>query len=148
MHIFLIFIGVILFTLASTSVQAQPPQPSSPQGSTAPTTQQGKSKKLNVDRFVSELDTNKDGCVRHTEWVAPGLGDFNFQALSGQAEKNDCVTKRELLIGDPPDGIDLDGDGYLTVTEMIGYTKITSGGSGPGSAPQGSMPPAGAATGR
>jgi hypothetical protein len=53
MRISLIFIGVILYTLVSTSVQAQPPQASSPQGSASSTTQQGKSKKLSFDNPFS-----------------------------------------------------------------------------------------------
>jgi len=145
MRVAFIIIGIILYMSLPASVPAQAPQSSSPQSSTDTASQQGKGKKLNVDRFVAELDTDKDGCISHTEWIAPGLGEFHFQALSGQAEKNDCVTKRELLIGDPPDGIDLNGDGYLTVSEMIEFTKISSGGKGmdSGNSGQGGAPPGG-----
>lgn len=160
MRVAFIIIGIMLYTSLPVSVPAQPPQSSSPQSSTDAASNQGKGKKLNVDRFVAELDTNKDGCISHKEWTAPGLGDFHFQALSGQAEKNDCVTKRELLIGDPPDGIDLNRDGYLTVSEMIEFTKMSSNGKGmdsgnsgqggapPGGSPQSGTPATGTSTGR
>jgi|WetSurSiteA1Bulk_404760.scaffolds.fasta_scaffold43695_2 hypothetical protein len=140
-------IGIMFYALPSTAVLAQPPQVSSPQVSVSLASEQGRSKKLNVDRFVAELDTDKDGCVKHAEWVSAGLHEFNFQALSAQAEKNGCVTKRELLKGDPPGGIDINGDGNLTVAEMLEYQKKISGAPAPAAVPPGGVSPGNSAPG-
>ena len=133
-------VGICSFFILSNTVFAQTPPAAAPQGQPSAAPSQSTGKKLNVDRFVAELDVNKDGCVSQKEWVGAGLPEFHFQALSAQAEKKDCVTKKELLIGNPPDGIDINGDGYLAVAEMIEYTKKTSGGGGGNSGPGGAAP--------
>jgi hypothetical protein len=138
--------GFFCFAFLSTTAMAQQPQAATTQTSAPAKSEQDKSKKLNVDKFVDELDKNRDGCVSHSEWVNAGLLEFNFEALSAQAEKKDCVTKKELLIGNPPDGIDINGDGYITVAEMIEYSRKNSGG-GNGNSNTGGSPPGGAARG-
>jgi hypothetical protein len=140
MRICLMIIGIFTYTVLSNIVFAQPPQAATPQSQSATAPSQNTGKKLNVDRFLAELDVNKDGCISQKEWVGAGLPEFHFQTLSAQAEKSDCVTKKEMLIGNPPDGIDINGDGYLTVAEMIEYTKKTSGGGSGGGAPGGAPP--------
>ena len=105
---------------------------------------QPKGKMLNVDPFIAELDKNKDGCISHDEWAGAGLDEFNYKMLEQQGVKRDCVTKPELLKGPPPDGMDSNGDGYLTVAKMLAYSKAhPQGPGGPGGAP-----PAGADPGK
>jgi hypothetical protein len=135
------FSGILLCVGLATPILAQnpPAAPAKPTG-----------KYLKVDRFIAELDTNKDGCISHDEWVGAGLDEFNYKMLEQQAAKRDCVTATELLKGPPPDGMDSNGDGYLTVAKMLAYSKAhpmpKGGPGGPGGAGgSGGPPPADAA---
>jgi hypothetical protein len=110
---------ILLCSALAVPVLAQaPPQSKSTQTGTAP-----KGTRLKVDRFIAELDKNKDGCISHDEWVGAGLEEFNFKMLEQQAAKRDCVTETELLKGPSPEGMDTNGDGYLTVAKMLAYSK-------------------------
>jgi hypothetical protein len=129
---------VLLCLSLAVPVLAQNPSAAPAKGGAASASAKPQGKKLKVDRFIAELDKNKDGCISHDEWAGAGLDVSNFTFLEQQAAKRDCVTAKELLIGPPPDGMDSNGDGYLTVAKMLAYSKAHPA---PAGGPDG--PPAG-----
>ena len=96
---------------------------------------EGGATKLNLDKFVAEVDKNEDGCMSHEEWSGLGLPESSYNMLA----KEGCVTKQAMIDEAPPDGIDLNGDGALTVAEMKEFDQKMSGGRGgppPGPPPE------------
>lgn len=92
----------------------------------------GNNKKiLDHDPLIQAIDTNKDGCMNLKEWQAKGMPMSAFNMLA----KNGCVTKRIMLDTGAPDGIDINGDGVLTLEEFLEFDKtmapppVATGGS-------------------
>jgi hypothetical protein len=70
---------------------------------------------------VSEVDTDKDGKMTSIEWKAAGLPETSFNGF----EKNrGYVTQDDYTNNPAPDGIDINGDGKLTVAEFKAFDKI------------------------
>jgi hypothetical protein len=75
---------------------------------------------LDLTFLLKAVDTNKDGCMSHKEWQAAGLPESSYKGL---ADANHCVTLKRMQIGPAPDGIDLNGDGKLTVEEFREFDR-------------------------
>jgi len=75
---------------------------------------------LDVRPFVQLVDTNHDGCMSLKEWKAAGAPMSAYRSLSNA---DGCVTYEKMMNTQPPPGIDANGDGRLTLAEMIAYAK-------------------------
>ena len=96
----------------------------------------------------ASIDTNKDGKMTKEEWLAAGAPIASFQMFT-ERSKNDYVTVEEFLKETPPNGVDLDCDGKITIEEFHTFgLQGPPGGAPGGDAPQGGAPigaPAGGA---
>lgn len=81
------------------------------------------SSKLDLSLLIKVVDTNHDGCMSHQEWKAAGLPESSYAGLK---DKQGCVTLERMNAGSPPPGIDLNGDGKLTVEEFREFDKRMS----------------------
>lgn len=80
-------------------------------------------KGLDVAPLVRTVDRNDDGCMSADEWFGAGLPRSAYLGLRNEAG---CVTEAAMKRTAPPGGIDLNGDGKLTVDEMIEYDRKAS----------------------
>ncbi|USX12365.1 hypothetical protein NHH88_22065 [Oxalobacteraceae bacterium OTU3CAMAD1] len=102
-HLVCLSIANFLLPLAPVIVEDQPPPP--PQGGA----------RLDVRPFVNEVDADHDGCMSKTEWMAAGAPVSAYKVL---VDAKGCVTRAKMLATAPPPGVDLNGDGKLTLREM------------------------------
>jgi hypothetical protein len=106
-------IATALLSLCATGFAQTPPPPS--QSKTSPP--------LDLSLLIKAVDTNRDGCMSHLEWQAAGLPESSYQGLK---DKSGCVTLARMKSESPPPGIDLNGDGKLTVEEFREFDKKMS----------------------
>ncbi len=92
------------------------------------------------------VDTNHDGKMSLEEWTAKGLPMSSFNMFE---KGRGYVTQKDYEENAAPAGIDINGDGKLTVEEFIEFDKSMSGGGAPGGgAPNGGAPGGGAPAGQ
>jgi Ca2+-binding EF-hand superfamily protein len=82
-------------------------------------------KQYNVDEFVKQVDTDKDGSMSKEEWKDAGLIEMPFAYCD--ANKDDKLSEKEMADCRLPEAMDLDGDGVLMVGEMIEFDKMMAG---------------------
>lgn len=78
-------------------------------------------KQFDVDAFVRQVDTDKDGSISKEEWKAAGLADLPFTFCD--AGKDDVLSVKEMADCRFPEAMDTDKDGVLLVDEMIEFDK-------------------------
>lgn len=78
---------------------------------------------MDVRPFVDEVDANHDGCMSKAEWTAAGAPASAYKVL---ADAKGCVTSAKMLATAPPPGVDLNGDGKLTLREMKEFDAKTT----------------------
>jgi hypothetical protein len=80
---------------------------------------------LDIGPFVAEVDADKDGCMTYHEWVeVAGAPKRSFEMFK---DARGCVTYARMDDEAPPEGIDTNGDGRLTVTELKAFDQKMSG---------------------
>lgn len=70
--------------------------------------------------FIAEVDRNKDGCASHDEWFGLGLPKSAYDMLK---DAKGCVTLKAMTDTPAPPGIDLNGDGKVTVAEFLEFDR-------------------------
>ena len=78
-------------------------------------------KQYNVDAFVMQVDTDKDGSMSKEEWKAAGLVDLPFTFCD--TSKDELLSAKEMTDCQLPEAMDMDKDGVLLVDEMIEFDK-------------------------
>ena len=72
---------------------------------------------------TKEVDTNGDGQMSRAEWTAKGLPVSSFNMFENG---RGYVTQKDYEDNAAPEGIDLNGDGKLTVDEFKEFDKKMS----------------------
>jgi hypothetical protein len=78
-------------------------------------------KNFKVDAFAKQVDANNDGSMTKEEWKAAGLIDMPFTMCD--TNKDNKITTKEIADCKLPEAMDANGDGSLTVNEMIEFDK-------------------------
>lgn len=73
--------------------------------------------------FFADVDRNRDGCASRAEWKGVGLPDSAYQML---ADAQGCVTLARMNEVPAPPGIDLNGDGRVTLAEFLAFDRKMS----------------------
>ena len=81
-----------------------------------------KEKVLDHGPFIAAVDTNKDGRMSLAEWQAAGLPMSSFNGLN----QGGYVTEKMMMAEGAPDGININGDGVLTLAEFLEFDKAMS----------------------
>jgi hypothetical protein len=91
---------------------------------------EGENHALNCDRFIAQLDTDRDGRISKAEWQAQGLLDNVFTTMD--TNKDGYLSKDEFAVNKWPAGIDANHDGILTLENMKAFDKKMGFGKGGG----------------
>ena len=79
--------------------------------------------KPSIEGMIVAIDRNKDGKLSHDEWRAQGLPESSFAGLS---KGHGYVLPADWRAGDPPPGIDANGDCVITLDEFRAFDKKKS----------------------
>jgi hypothetical protein len=107
----LISLAAAGLALTATHVQAQPAGPPS---------LGDPSKNPDMTKFAAEVDTNHDGKLSRTEWEAQGLPASSFKMFE---KGRGYVTLEDYQTHAAPPGIDINGDGFVTVAEFKEFDR-------------------------
>jgi len=106
--------------------------------------------KYDASPIADAIDTNHDGKMTHEEWQAAGAPDasWEFFMKKDKVKKQGYVTREDFLSEAPPNGIDTNCDGTITIDEFRATKKWKMGGppsGGTGATPTGAQgaPPSG-----
>ena len=88
--------------------------------------------------IVNAIDTNMDNIMTHEEWTRAGAPEPSWEMFMGMdKEKKGYITREEFLAESPPDTIDKNCDGYITIWEFRAFAQMgPPGGAPPGPPPQ------------
>jgi EF hand len=83
---------------------------------------------LKGESLLRAIDSNRDGCANREEWQRSGAPMGAFDTLKDVAG---CVTAAGVLKKPAPLGLDADGDGQVSLTELIAFDRKQSAASAP-----------------
>ena len=143
-----VFFTIILLamTVSFTFAQTVPSAPAKASVSAKKTCPPYDDPKMTYDAkpIVDAIDKNKDGKMTKEEWLAAGAPIASFQMFTERSKK-DYVTREEFLKEAPPNGVDANCDGKITIEEFHTFgLQGPPGGGAKGGAPAGGAPAGGA----
>ena len=105
-------------------------------------------RKFDASPIVDAIDRNRDGRMTHEEWQAAEAPEasWNFFQAKEKVKAQGYVSRADFLAESPPNGIDTNCDGRITIEEFLATKKWQMGGpppGGPGGPPPGGAPGAG-----
>lgn len=81
-----------------------------------------------MTEFAAEVDSDGNGEMSRAEWEAAGLPNSSFDMFE---KGRGFVTLKDYQENAAPAGIDLDGDGKLTVEEFVAFDRQMADKMGP-----------------
>ncbi len=108
-------------------------------------------RKFDAAPIVDAIDRNQDGKMMHAEWQAAEAPEasWNFFMAKEKIKAQGYVSREDFLSESPPNGIDTDCDGRITIEEFLATKTWQMGGpppdgvggpSGPGGPPPDQAP--------
>lgn len=101
-------------------------------------------KRFDASPIVDAIDADKDGRMTHEEWQAAEAPEasWNFFMAKERVNAQGYVSREDFLGESPPNGIDTDCDGKITIVEFLATKKWNmgpppGGDGGPGGPPRG-----------
>jgi hypothetical protein len=84
--------------------------------------------------IVDAIDKNRDGRMMHEEWQAAEAPEasWNFFMAKEKIKAQGYVSREDFLSESPPNGIDTDCDGRISIEEFLATKKWQMGGPPPG----------------
>ncbi|MFO1400990.1 MAG: hypothetical protein U1F30_07230 [Steroidobacteraceae bacterium] len=109
-------------------------------------------RKFDAAPIVDAIDKDKDGRMTHAEWAAAEAPEpsWNFFMAKETIKAQGYITRADFLAESPPNGIDTNCDGRITIEEFLATKKWQMGGpppGGPGGPPGAGGPPPGSPAG-
>lgn len=91
-------------------------------------------RKFDAAPIVDAIDRNRDGRMTHAEWQAAEAPEasWNFFMAKEKIKAQGYVSRQDFLSESPPNGIDTDCDGRITIEEFLATKKWQMGGPPPG----------------
>ena len=96
-------------------------------------------KTFDANHIVDAIDTNGDGKMTHKEWVAAEAPDpsWNMFMDKEKVKAQGYITREDFVNETPPNGIDTDCDGFITIDEFLATKKWKMGPPPDGPSPGG-----------
>jgi hypothetical protein len=93
--------------------------------------------KYDASPIVDAIDADKDGRMTHEEWQAAEAPEpsWNMFNQKDKVRQQGYITREDFLTDTPPNGIDTNCDGRITLGEFLATKKWKTGG------PPGDPPP-------
>ena len=129
-------LAMLFMAMAALFAAAQGPQASSGKCPPYPD-----GKKYDASPIADAIDTNKDGKLTEAEWKKAEAPEPSWNMFMGKEaiKKQGYITRQQFLDEAPPNGIDTNCDGKITLEEFLATKKWNMGGGGapggPGGAP-------------
>jgi len=154
MRAFTIVFRSLLFAMLLVTMTVLLAIAQAPQGSSNKCPPYPDGRKFDASPIVDAIDTNKDGKMTEEEWKKAEAPEpsWNMFMAKEKIKAQGYITRQDFLDETPPNGIDTDCDGKITIQEFLA-TKTTMGGPGgpggggpggaPGSGPEGGAPSGG-----
>lgn len=123
-----VFAAVFSLVLAGSA----PAQDDTSPGKCPPYDEPGKT--FDANPIVDAIDTNGDDKMTHEEWTAAEAPEPSWNMFNEKEEvkAQGYITREQFVSEAPPNGIDTDCDGFITIEEFLATKKWNMGGGGPG----------------
>jgi hypothetical protein len=95
--------------------------------------------------IVNAIDTNMDGIMSREEWTAAEAPEPSWNFFMEKLENKGYISREDFLNEAPPDGVDANCDGFISVWEFLATKEWDMSGAGDGPPPGGDAggPPGG-----
>jgi hypothetical protein len=135
MRPFTIILAAVFSLLFAGSLFAQGPVEDGTKKGCPPYDEPGKT--YDPSPIPDAIDTNRDGIMTHEEWKAAGAPEPSWNMfMEKDKQKKGYITREEFIAETPPDGIDANCDGYITIWEFLATKKWAPPEGAPGSKPK------------
>jgi len=100
-------------------------------------------KTFDANPIVDAIDTNGDDIMTYEEWQAAEAPEPSWNAFMSKekCKAQGYITREDFTTDTPPNGIDTDCDGLITIDEFLATKKWKMGGPPEGDASGGGAPP-------
>jgi hypothetical protein len=87
------------------------------------------SRKVDASPIFDAIDINKDGRATHEEWVKAKAPEPSWNMFNGRdaIKQQGYITRAQFLAESPPNGIDANCDGKITLDEFLATKKWRMG---------------------
>lgn len=85
-------------------------------------------KKVDSSPIADAIDVDHDGKLTHEEWQKAGAPEASWDRFMSydKIKKQGYILRADFLAESPPDGIDLNCDGRITLAEFLTFSKSMS----------------------